>query len=537
MSLRLRLLLAAGLVALVGLVAADAVTYSSLGSYLNGQIDSSLDQAHPNVEACLNAGVEPNAFLVADNAPGMFLEERTRTGAVVGYVRARSFSEGGAVLPGPKLPARMPGLRGRSVRLAGEHHLDGDEECGSQPSLGRSGGGSGSGPGATGAGLSPEANSASLVRSAPTLYFTSPASTAGGPAYRVRASLLANGGIMFLALPLTSTDSTLHRLLLTEIAVTAAALIVALMLGWWLIRLSMRPLVEVEETAAAIGEGDLAARVPEPRRPSTEIGRLARVLNSMLGRIESAFRERDRTEEELRRSEERMRRFLADASHELRTPLSAVSAYSELFERGAEEHPEDLPRVLRGIRQETTRMGHLVNDLLLLANLDEGRPVEQESVELVLLAIGAIETHRAVGPEWPVTLMASEPVEVIGDAVRLRQVLDNLLANVRAYTPPGTATDVAVGRTGEGGAEILIADHGPGLGEQGLRRAFERFYRTEESRARARGGAGLGLAIVRAIVQAHGGSVAATETAGGGATFRVVLPAAPTDEDAGDGAE
>lgn len=350
----------------------------------------------------------------------------------------------------------MPGLRGKSLHLAGEHHLDGDEECGAQPSLGRSGVGSGSGvssgsgvgSSSQGSSRAPEGSNPSLLQSAPTVYFTAPASAASGPAYRVRASLLANGGIMFLALPLASTDSTLHRLLLTELAVTAAALIVALLLGWWLVRLSMRPLVEVEETAAAIGEGDLAARVPEPRRSSTEIGRLARVLNSMLGRIETALHERDRTEQELRQSEERMRRFLADAPHELRTPLSAVSAYSELFERGAEEHPEDLPRVLHGIRQETTRMGHLVNDLLLLANLDEGRPVEQASVELVLVALGAIETHRAVGPDWPVTLTASEPVEVIGDAVRLRQVLDNLLANVRAYTPPGTATEVAVGRTG-----------------------------------------------------------------------------------------
>lgn len=539
MSLRLRLLIAAGLVALVALVAAEAITYDSLDSYLNGQVESSIEQARPMIEACLDSGFTPNLRMVEDNAPGMFVEERTPSGAVLGSVQARSVSEGGALLPPPKLPALVPGLTLKAPSRKSAPLIDGDEDCGQLTGLRRKTGGSGSRSGRTssfGTSVKPPLG--------PYVYFTAGSAGASGPSYRVRASLLSNGNIMFLASPLSATESTLHRLLLVEAAVTGGALIFASLLGWWLVGISMRPLVEVEETAEAIKEGDLGARVPEPRSASTEIGRLTRVLNSMLGRIEAAFAERDRTEDELMRSEERMRQFLSDASHELRTPLAAVSAYAELFERSQRQHPEDLPRLLEGIRVEADRMGRLVSDLLLLASLDEGRPIEQEVVELVGLASEAIETHRALGPDWPVALRADEAVEAIGDPGRLRQVLDNLLANVRAYTSSGTATELTV-RYAEDGtegverpfrprrferfAELVVSDHGPGLGPEGGQRVFERFFRAEESRSRARGGSGLGLSIVQAIVEAHGGSVTASQTEGGGATFTVRLPAATRD--------
>src|SRR5437660_1690597 len=200
-----------------------------------------------------------------------------------------------------------------------------------------------------------------------------------------------------------------------------------------------------ETTVAAFAEGELDRRVPGDTAP-TEVGHLARALNTMLGRIQDAFAARDATEAELRLSEERLRRFVADASHELRTPLSAVAAYAELFERGARAQPEDLARVMAGVRSETARMGLLVEDLLLLARLDEGRPLERRPVELVRVAAEAVDAARTVDSSWPAQLVASQPVEVTGDSARLRQVIDNLLANVRAHTPVGTRTTVRVAK-------------------------------------------------------------------------------------------
>ena len=258
-----------------------------------------------------------------------------------------------------------------------------------------------------------------LSSSGRAVYFTAGPASPGGPRYRVRASWLGNGDVMFLATPLSERSSILDRLLVTDLSVGAGSLALALLLGWWLVRLGMRPLAEIERTAETIGEGDLGARIAEPRRPGTEIGRLARVLNSMLARLQDAFAARDRTEGELRVSEERMRQFLADASHELRTPLAAVSAYTELFDRSATDHPEDLPRILGGIRNESARMARLVSDLLLLANLDEGQRAERAPVELVSIAAQSIEAATTIRPNWPIGLVAAEPVEVIGDAVQL----------------------------------------------------------------------------------------------------------------------
>ncbi len=343
---------------------------------------------------------------------------------------------------------------------------------------------------------------------------------------------LPTGDQVILALPLDQVGKTLHHQARVDLAVNLLALLGVLVLGWWLVQLSLRPLQQMEQTAAAITEGDLDRRVPGDTEP-TEVGRLARTLNAMLTRIQDAFAARDATERQLRQSEERLRRFVADASHELRTPVAAVGAYAELFERGAASRPEDLARVMAGIRSETARMGELVEDLLLLARLDEGRPLEREPVELVGLAVEAVGAASAVGPDWPVHLEANHTVEVVGDAARLRQVIDNLLANVRAHTAPGTASVVRVGAR-EGSGVIEVADNGPGLPGDSDGRVFERFYRADPSRSRQNGGAGLGLAIVAAIVAAHGGTVAATATPGGGATFTVWLPAPAVEAGAGD---
>ena len=281
-------------------------------------------------------------------------------------------------------------------------------------------------------------------------------------------------------------------------------------LSLWIVRIGLRPLREIEETAAAITAGDLSHRV-DVADERTEVGRVGSAINAMLTRIET--------------SDQRLRRFVADASHELRTPLAAVRAYAELFSRGAQSRPEDLARSMSGITREAERMSVLVEDLLLLARLDEGRPLEQERVQLDELVGEAVETARMVDPERPLELRV-EPVAVLGDRDRLRQIVDNLLANVRSHTPPRSPAHVTVGQE-NGRAVIEVGDSGPGLSQDELDRIFERFYRADTSRARASGGVGLGLSIVNAVARAHGGSVSARSNAGGGATFRIELPVAP----------
>jgi two-component system OmpR family sensor kinase len=296
------------------------------------------------------------------------------------------------------------------------------------------------------------------------------------------------------------------------------------------VRIGLRPLEDVERTADSIAAGNLDQRVPGADQP-TEVGRLARALNVMLERIQAAFDARVRSEARLKDNEQHLRQFVADASHELRTPIAAVSAYAELFERGAWERTDDLPRVMAGIRTETARMDRLVDDLLTLARLDEGVPMEQEHVELVALASDAVRTATAVGPEWPVSFWAAHPVEVTGDKHRLRQVVDNLLANVRAHTPPGTSATVRVDQL-DGLAQIEVRDTGPGMPAEDARRVFERFYRADQARARTSGGSGLGLSIVWAIVAAHGGTVTADSSPGGGFAVTVRVPIGPVSSDA-----
>jgi two-component system OmpR family sensor kinase len=359
-------------------------------------------------------------------------------------------------------------------------------------------------------------------------FFTASSSAASGPSFRVQASKITSAGSAFagdelvVAEPIGDTTSTLHTLFLTELAVTAGALVLALAGGWWLVRLGLRPLEDVERTADSIAAGNLDQRVPGAD-DSTEVGRLARALNVMLERIESAFSARVASEARLQESDRHLRQFVADASHELRTPIAAVSAYAELFERGAAQHADDLPRVFSGIRNETARMERLVTDLLTLARFDEGLPLQIVPIELVGLGAEAVHTAAAVGPQWPVQFTASHPVEVMGDPVRLRQVIDNLLANVRAHTPVGTVSSVRVDQQGAT-AEIVVKDAGPGMPTEEAERVFERFYRADASRARTHGGSGLGLSIVSAIVAAHGGTVSAKSAVGEGMTVTVRLP-------------
>jgi two-component system, OmpR family, sensor kinase len=343
-------------------------------------------------------------------------------------------------------------------------------------------------------------------------YFTVSAQ-AGDGRYRVRASIdPGSEDMLIIATSLSGVDGTLHRLLVIEVLVTLGALAAIVLLGLWIVRLGLRPLDEIVRTADGIAAGDLSRRV-ERAETRTEVGRLGLALNTMLDRIEE--------------SDQRLRRFVADASHELRTPLAAVRGYAALFGRGAAARPDDLERLIVGIGTASERMSALVEDLLLLARLDEHRALESNPVRLEDLAAEAVEMARAVDPSHPIELTA-EPLVILGDETRLRQVLDNLLGNTRSHTPPGTAVRVDV-RRDAGDALVEVADDGPGMAPEDASRVFERFYRADSSRVRDSGGAGLGLSIVSAVIDAHGGSVSVESEPGRGTTFRVRLPLAPSE--------
>ena len=344
---------------------------------------------------------------------------------------------------------------------------------------------------------------------------------------------------------LREVDHTLARLDIIELVVGLVILALVGAIGWLAVSRSLRPLREVETTAGEIARGDLSLRVPETD-PHTEVGRLGVAFNAMVAQIESAFEDRSRSEAAARSSEERMRRFVADASHELRTPLTSIRGFAELYRQGAVTDPEQLRRVMRRVEEEATRMGLLVEDLLMLARLDQERPLEQLPVDLLSLAADAVHDAQATDPGRTVTLHADEqragaPV-VVGDEARLRQVLGNLVANALTHTPPGTPVEVHVAteQTSEGSWALLtVADEGPGLSDDETERVFERFYRADTSRTRASGGTGLGLSIVSALVAAHGGKVRVISEPGRGAAFQVRLPldrhpvedAGPDDED------
>jgi two-component system OmpR family sensor kinase len=326
---------------------------------------------------------------------------------------------------------------------------------------------------------------------------------------------LRSVSFLVVAIPLTDVDQTLRHLFIVEVLVALCVLGALALLAWWVVHLGLRPLQQMGETAGAIAAGDLSRRV-EPADDYTEVGRLGLALNSMLGQIEQAFAERTA-------SEARLRRFVADASHELRTPLTSIRGYAELFRRGANTRPDDLAKAMQRIEEAAARMGVLVEDLLLLARLDQGRPLEYSTVDLTRVAGAAVDDLRVTSPDRPVTFTSNGAVLVNGDEHRLRQVLANLLENARTHTPPGTPIDVSVG-SADDDAVIEVRDEGPGMSEDDAARVFERFWRADPSRTRESGGAGLGLSIVSAITEAHGGRAEVETAPGRGATFRIRIP-------------
>jgi two-component system OmpR family sensor kinase len=364
-----------------------------------------------------------------------------------------------------------------------------------------------------------------LPKSLPNAGLDSPASpftvegTGGVSQYRVTdwPENSFSGQFVVFAIPLTPMQATLSDLLLLETLIGLGVVGATAILALLLIRIGLRPLEKMGTVAEHIAAGDLSRRV-EPATQRTEIGRLGLALNGMLSQIEAAFAER--TE-----SNSRLRRFIADASHELRTPLTSIRGYSEMLRRGAAQSPTDAELARRRIEEESVRMSVLVDDMLLIARLDQGRPLEKKPVDLQAIAADAAADARAVAPQRQITLTAPGPVVVEGDDTRLRQVVGNLVRNALVHTPQQTAIEISVS-TEDGVGRMSVADHGPGLGPGEMERIFEPFYRADPSRSRDSGGAGLGLSIVSAVVSAHGGHVKVKETSGGGVTFEVELPLA-----------
>jgi two-component system OmpR family sensor kinase len=412
-------------------------------------------------------------------------------------------------------------------------------------------------------------------------------------------------GTVIVGTDVSTVYSTISQLTGIDLIVSAAVLFVLLIIGIAVVRANLIPLVEIEETAEDIAEGNLDRRVPE-RDPRTEVGSLGRSLNIMLDQIQAAFRARQESEAAARQSEERMRRFIADASHELRTPLTAIRGFAEYYrqrggiadrtvevneQQSAPSHeqvdfyvqpnytngttaadprslstsapndsagsggrgrtgqgegltPADLDRIMQRVESEAARMGVLVEDLLLLARLDQQRPLAHRPVDLLTLAADAVHDTRMLAPQRTVNLTVEPGAAfiVIGDEARLRQVIGNLMSNALTHTPEGTPVEVRISSgtlapapSGPAAARprpvpavvLAIADQGPGLTPEQTQRVFERFYRADQARTRKTGGSGLGLAIVSALVTAHGGAASVQSTPGQGATFRIVLPLAP----------
>jgi two-component system OmpR family sensor kinase len=334
--------------------------------------------------------------------------------------------------------------------------------------------------------------------------------------YRVMTAPLANGGVIANARSLDQMEEVLEllgRMLMVSFVLT---LLVVVIVVWAVGRWALRPLEHVIGTAQQIGAGTLDTRV-DVDSSAPDVERLAEAMNNMLGRLQDAFVAKER-------SEARMRQFVGDASHELRTPLAAVIGYAELYQEQMARTPDQIDRVMSRIVAEGTRMQSLVEDLLLLARLDEGRPLARDAVDLGTVVDDAVSAVRVIAPDRTFELVPPDgDVEVIGDGVALRQIVDNLLANVVAHTPAGTSARVALAADGD--AVLTVADDGPGMSEEHRLRAFDRFWRAEQARTRP-GGSGLGLAIVAELIRAHGGSIDLESGPGEGCTFTVRLPRA-----------
>ncbi len=347
--------------------------------------------------------------------------------------------------------------------------------------------------------------------------FTAPAQEGDG-SWRLVAVQDPRGNVAVVGISLDGVEATISRIRVVQVAVTVAVLGTLGLVCWWMLRLGVHPIEDVARTADAIAAGDLSHRVDHPEE-GTEAGRLGVAFNAMLARIEQSFRAQEA-------SEARLRRFAADASHELRTPLTSIQGYAELWRAGGLRGEDELNEAMRRMEQEARRMGALVEDLLVLARLDQRRPLDRSPVRLDQIAADGVRDAHAVEPDRPIECNL-EPVVVEGDEMRLRQIVGNLLANARVHTPAGTRVRVGVSSAG-GTARLEVADDGPGMAPEVAAKVFERFFRADPSRSRTAGGTGLGLAIVRAVAEAHGGEARVESAPGRGARFIIELPLAPS---------
>jgi two-component system, OmpR family, sensor kinase len=467
-SLRARLLVAVLALAAGGLLLVGAVTYVEQRSFLYDQVDQQLRDAIPLVSHDLEQGPSPDGD---DYRPPRGGGGGPTFGLPAGTYGQKRDAHGN-VLPGSKVYAA-----GQTVTAKPDLPAD-------MP-IGKS--------------------------------ITVAGQNGAGTRYRALAQRdPQDGTITVAAIPLRATDDTLERLLIVEALVIGGVLVLLGIVSWIVVRVGLLPLDRMGHTAGAIAAGDLSHRV-EDTDPRSEVGRLGIALNAMLDRLEQAFGEREA-------SEDRLRRFIADASHELRTPLASIRGYAELFRMGAAREPADVEKAMRRIEDEAARMGVLVEDLLMLARLDEVADAPYAEVDLPAVVRDAVDDGRATAPNRRITTRVDDAARAVGDGDQLRQVLGNLLRNAFVHTPDGTPIEVTLDRDG-GEVRLEVRDHGPGLPTGDHEALFERFWRSEGGRERGKGGAGLGLAIVAAIVDAHGGRVRASNAPGGGASFVVTLPA------------
>jgi two-component system OmpR family sensor kinase len=522
--LRTKLIAALGMLVILALAAISSAGIMILRNYLLGQTDSSL----PGYARGAQANEVPNYLTTG-------LAHHTLSNVTIYWLPS------GGQLAGVLTPGASPGSGG---------------------------------PMPSSSPLSPPvlSGAASWLAANPLQPMTVPAQSGGGRWRVVGLSSSYNNfqgntitGTVIVAVDVTQVYSTIRQLTIVDLVVSIVILIVLLIVGFAVVQANLRPLVDIEETAGEIAAGHLNRRVPE-RDPRTEIGSLGRSLNTMLSQIETAFHAREESEAAAHQSEERMRRFIADASHELRTPLTAIRGFAEYYRQrgglvphwdkslaagtdeagtsgaaravlGAGLTPDDLDRIMQRVEKEAARMGLLVEDLLLLARLDQQRPLSRQPIDLLSLAADAVHDTRMLAPGRTISLSVQPGAAflVIGDEPRLRQVIGNLMSNALTHTPDGTPIEVSISsgildpRAAEPTPAVIldVTDHGPGMASEQAHRVFERFYRADQARTRTKGGSGLGLAIVSALVAAHGGVASVRTAPDRGATFRVTLPLAP----------
>lgn len=485
-SLRNRLLLATVVVAAIGIAASDFAANAELRGFLIRQVDSQLSSvAGGTLSRLVRAGISPSTD---DNSI-------TTTGSPSSSTQSAA-PEFHPVTPLRGVPtATTVTLLDPAGVVLGQ--LGGDISNG--------------GSQATFAGMT-IAQVARTQGKAFTVDTEKPHASTRAMAFVLPSKL----GSVVISVSLDSVERTLHELSWLFILISIAVLLLIGLISRWLITLNLKPLLEVEVIAAAIADGDLSARLPE-LQPSTEVGRLTQSLNIMLGRIEESFAQKNA-------SESKLRRFVADASHELRTPLTAIRGFAELHRQGAVTGEGKVKELVGRIETESIRMGSLVEDLLLLARMDEARPQALEPVDLTHLIEESVASARAAGPSHPISLELPDDLYVLGDARRIHQALGNLLANARTHTQSGTTIKV-LAKSDDLETTVSVTDTGGGLSKQDQTRIFERFFRVDPSRARHAGeGSGLGLSIVDAVMRAHGGTVSVESELGSGATFTLHFP-------------